>query len=137
VNDIFAFLVGRGTLDDKGHCLASRTRDHVLADEDARDERRKSSRTLTDRPAVLRAGELTLEGTIRDASAGGVFMSTHLLIEIGERGVLHLGGLGGVDIAVQVVWLRGNAHEEGPGMGLCYDDDPERRDAFATELRRP
>ncbi len=104
----------------------------MLAEQDAEGERRRSGRSSVERPATLRSGELTLEGVIRDASAGGVFLATQLLIEIGERGIL---GLEGVEVAVQVVWLRGNAHDSGPGMGLCYDDDPERRDAFAAVLR--
>jgi hypothetical protein len=104
----------------------------VLAEE-SRDERRQSRRLLSQRTATLRAGELTLPGEIRDCSAGGVFFATQLLIEIGERGSLTLGD---VEISVQVVWLRGNAHEEGPGMGLCFDDDAERRDAFAAALSR-
>jgi hypothetical protein len=108
-----------------------RTTDHLLVDEDASDDRRQSRRLPFTRTATLRTGELTLTGEIRDRSAGGVFLATQLLIEIGERGVLVVDG---VSVAVQVVWLRGNAHEDGPGMGLCFDDDPERRDAIAALL---
>jgi len=104
--------------------LSRRTGDPLLAtgqgDADARDERRGAQRHPVDRPARLRAGELTLEGTLRDVAPGGVFLATHLLIEIGERGELLVGNL---EVPVQVVWLRGNAHESGPGMGLVFTDD--------------
>ena len=109
----------------KAEGLARRTRDPVLAEEPKRDERRRSGRQLVAKPAHLRAGELTLVGVICDLSEGGAFLQTNLLIEVGEHGVLTVEG---VDAAVQVIWLRGNAHEDGPGMGLVFgsQDDAAR-----------
>jgi hypothetical protein len=98
--------------------LARRTPD-LLANESARDERRRTSRSETAFAARLRLGDLLLEGTITDASRGGIFLATHLLVEIGERGTLEVGDL---EVAVQVVWLRGNSHVTGPGMGLTFED---------------
>jgi len=104
---------------EKGDFLARRTRDPVLAEEPTRDERRRSRRQLVATPAHLRAGELTLVGVICDISDTGAFLQTNLLIEIGETGVLIVEG---VEAAVRVIWLRGNAHEDGPGMGLVFAD---------------
>ena len=64
---------------------------------------------------------------------GGVFLATHLLIEVGERGLLVVDEL---EVAVQVVWLRGNAHDDGPGMGLAFEDDADRSDAVVALLTR-
>jgi hypothetical protein len=89
----------------------------VLAEEPTRDERRRSGRVLVATPAHLHAGELSLVGVISDISDGGAFLQTNLLIEVGEHGVLSVAG---VDAAVQVVWLRGNTHPDGAGMGLRF-----------------
>src|SRR5262245_14534102 len=105
----------------------------MLAEKDPRDERRRSRRSVSHRAAMLRTGDLTLTGDLRDHSVGGAFLATQLLIEVGEHGLLTVGD---AEVAVQVVWLRGNAHEEGPGMGLSFDDTPERRDAFLDALDR-
>jgi hypothetical protein len=91
----------------------------VLAEEPERDERRRSRRELVTTPAALRAHELTLYGVLHDLSTGGAFLRTNMLIEIGERGLLIVGE---IEAAVQVVWLRGNAHVEGPGMALAFED---------------
>jgi hypothetical protein len=101
----------------KADFLARRTRDPVLAEEAKRDERRRFGRRLVATPAHLQAGELTLVGVICDVSEGGAFLQTNLLIEVGEHGILTVEG---VTAAVQVVWLRGNAHEDGAGMGLRF-----------------
>ena len=103
--------------------LARRIRDPVFAEDEVRDERRRTARTLVELPAQLRAGDLTLSGVVRDVSSGGAFLSTNLLIEIGEHGTLIVDDL---EIAVQVVWLRGNAHASGPGMGLLFDETGDR-----------
>lgn len=84
-----------------------------------RDERRASGRQPVARPALLRAGDLTLAGVVSDISEGGAFLQTNLLIEVGEGGVLSVEG---IEAAVRVVWLRGNAHEDGAGMGLVFTD---------------
>jgi PilZ domain-containing protein len=112
--------------------LSASTRDPVLA-KDAGDERRHSPRAHASRSALLRCGVLTLGGEITDFSSGGVFLSTQLLVEIGERGLLTVDD---VEIGVQVVWLRGNAHREGPGMGLAFDLDAEKREAILGALSR-
>jgi hypothetical protein len=103
--------------------LARRIRDPLLAEEEVRDERRRTPRAHVLHEARLRAGDLTLAGTIHDAGGGGVFLATNLLIEVGERGTLLTHGL---EVAVQVVWLRGNAHASGPGMGLVFDEPSEQ-----------
>jgi hypothetical protein len=90
----------------------------VLAEDELPDERRRSPRLSVEVAARQRAGYLTLDGVIRDASGGGVFLATQLLIEVGERGTLLIDDL---EIPVQVVWLRGNAHDSGPGMGLLFE----------------
>lgn len=95
----------------------------MFAEDEVRDERRRTPRTLVELPGQLRAGDLTLSGVVRDVSSGGAFLSTNLLIEIGEHGILIVDDL---EIAVQVVWLRGNAHESGPGMGLVFDETGDR-----------
>ena len=104
--------------------MSRRTGDPLLAtgqgDAEARDERRGAQRHPVERPARLRTGELILEGTLRDAAPGGVFIATYLLIEVGERGDLLVEDL---EVPVQVIWLRGNAHPSGPGMGLVFSDD--------------
>lgn len=104
---------------EKGRALARRIRDPLLAEDEVRDERRRAQRTPVDHPARLRAGELLIDGVVRDVAPGGAFLSTHLLIEVGERGTLIVDEL---SISVLVVWLRGNAHASGPGMGLLFDD---------------
>ena len=64
---------------------------------------------------------------MRDISIGGAFFGAQLLIEVGERGFLEVDG---ATIGVEVVWLRGNAHAEGPGMGLLFDADDAARSRF-------
>jgi hypothetical protein len=98
--------------------LSRRTGDPLLANGPG--ERRGAARLSVEQPARLRVADLTLEGTIRDVATGGVFLATQLLIEVGERGELIVGD---TVVAVQVVWLRGNAHPSGPGMGLAFVDD--------------
>jgi Tfp pilus assembly protein PilZ len=109
----------------KGRSLDSRTRDPVLAEETKRDERRRSGRHAVAKTALLRAGELTLAGVICDISDGGAFLQTNLLIEVGEHGVITVDE---IEAPVQVIWLRGNAHEDGAGMGLRFAsaDDASR-----------
>jgi PilZ domain len=111
--------------------LARRTRDRILASEPAREERRRSRRDPVSRPARLRAADLTIEGTVRDSSTGGAFFGTQLLIEVAETGLLVVDGR---EIAVEVVWLRGNAHEDGPGMGLSFAADEAARQSFHRRL---
>ena len=117
---------------EKGEGLSRRTGDPVLAnDGDPRDERRRARRASADVPARLRAAELTLEGTITDVGAGGVFLATRLLIEIGERGELLVGDRAAL---VQVVWQRGSGQPPGPGMGLAFVDDDARVAALLALL---
>jgi DNA-binding CsgD family transcriptional regulator len=91
-----------------------------VGDEDARDERRRAVRAIASVDARLAAGDLVIEGVITDIALGGVFFAARVVIEVGERGRLLLDDL---DVGVQVMWLRGNAHLAGPGMGLAFDDD--------------
>jgi Tfp pilus assembly protein PilZ len=91
----------------------------VRAEKPMRDERRASGRQPVARPALLRAGDLTLAGVVSNVSEGGAFLQTNLLIEVGESGILSIEG---VEAPVRVVWLRGNAHEDGAGMGLTFAD---------------
>jgi len=111
--------------------LARRTRDHILASEPAREERRRSQRDPVSRPGRLRAADLVIEGTVQDSSAGGVFFGTQLLIEVAETGFLNVDG---AEIAVEVVWLRGSSHDAGPGMGLSFSVDDAARLAFHRRL---
>lgn len=55
-------------------------------------------------------------------SVGGAFLRSNLLIELGEHGVLVVEG---AVARVSVVWLRGNGHPDGPGMGLAFDSVDE------------
>ncbi len=103
----------------------------MLLSQAPRVERRGSGRRPVSRPALLRAGELVLRGEIQDVSGGGAFLGTQLLIEVGERGVLEVGG---ASIAVEVVWLRGAAHAHGPGMGLIFGGDAAERERFVQML---
>ncbi len=89
----------------------------MLAGDDERGERRGARRMPAGRAVRLRSADLILEGTLVDVSAGGAFVATQLLIEVGERGRLMLDEL---EVGVRVVWLRGNAHVDGPGMGLAF-----------------
>lgn len=98
-----------------------------------RDERRRTLRTPVDHPARLRAGDLLIDGVVRDVGGGGAFLSTHLLIEVGERGTLIVDDLA---TSVLVVWLRGNAHASGPGMGLVFDDSDDNLAQVIAKLER-
>jgi PilZ domain-containing protein len=111
--------------------LATRTRDPILASEPAREERRRSQRDPVAHAARLRAGDLTIEGEVQDVSTGGVFFGTQLLIEVAEKGFLSAGG---DEIAVEVVWLRGSAHGDGPGMGLAFAAGDGERARFHRRL---
>jgi len=115
----------------EGLNLARRTRDHILASEPAREERRRGRRDPVSRPARLRAADLVIEGTVQDSSTGGAFFGTQLLIEVAETGFLVVDG---AEIAVEVVWLRGSAHDAGPGMGLSFVADEAARLAFHRRL---
>ncbi len=87
-------------------------------------ESRRSSRSAAAATARLTSGELTLPGTLQNVGAGGVFLATQLLIEIGEEGVLALdSGDGEASVAVRVVWIRYSNHLDGPGMGLRFEGD--------------
>jgi len=110
--------------------MARRTRDVA---EKVRDDRRRSRRQPLACAAVLRAGDLTLSGELRDVSADGAFLGTQLLIEIGERGTLEVGG---ATIDVEVVWLRGMSHTDGPGMGLAFAEDAAARERLERALGR-
>jgi hypothetical protein len=103
----------------------------VLAEQARRDERRRSRRETVALPARLRAGELTIRGELVDLSARGTFLATRLLVEVGERGVLEVDGH---SIAVEVVWLRGNAGDDGPGMGLVFEAETAERERFRRRL---
>ena len=83
------------------------------------------------RPARLRSADLVIEGTVQDSSSGGAFFGTQLLIEVAETGFLTVDG---VEIAVEVVWLRGISHHDGPGMGLSFAADEPARLAFHRRL---
>ena len=106
-----------------------RTRD--VAEKVVRAERRRGRRQALACPAIVRAGDLTLEGEVTDLSTDGAFVATKLLIEVGERGLLEAGG---DVIAVEVVWLRGCADGDGPGMGLAFVDGEEAGERFHRRL---
>jgi hypothetical protein len=87
-----------------------------------RDEKRRSPRIGVAFPAQLRSQDLTLEGEVVDVGQGGVFMRTRLLIEIGECGTLTLSHeCTTASVPVRVIWLRGAAAADGPGMGLSFE----------------
>jgi hypothetical protein len=109
--------------------MVRRTRE--VAEKMVRAERRRSRRLPLLCPAVVRAGDLTLEGQVVDLSTGGVFIASRLLIEIGERGVLEVDG---DTVAIEVVWLRGCADGEEPGMGLAFSGDDTARERFHRRL---
>lgn len=99
----------------------------------ARDiDRRRMPRVPVDREASLRVGDLRLPGRVLDVGAGGVFLRTDLLVEVGERGQLETEGAAAV--AVRVVWLRGAAHTLGPGLGLAFDARDPNGERAALEL---
>jgi len=88
-------------------------------------DNRRFARAAAIGTARLKSGDLTLPGTLQNVGAGGVFLSTHLLIEIGEQGVLTVATPDGeIAVRVQVVWIRYSNHLDGPGMGLRFEDDP-------------
>ena len=99
--------------------------------EEAQKERRRAARAIAQVPASLRAGDLVAYGTITDIAPGGVFFATRVVIEVGERGTLVVDEH---EIDVQVMWLRGNAHPSGPGMGLAFDDDLDKATALYDRL---
>ena len=79
-------------------------------------------------PALLRVGVLSVEGTVRDVGAGGLFLSSHVLVEAGEHGQLELPGL--APVRVRMVWTRGSQHPLGQGLGMAFearDLEEERR----------
>jgi Tfp pilus assembly protein PilZ len=103
------------------------------------EERRRSPRALASHPATLRSGELLLEGELVDAGRDGVFLQTKLLVEVGERCLLALVGSGAAStpVPVRVVWLRGAANGQAPGMGLAFEvpaDAAETRSAVDALL---
>lgn len=81
-------------------------------------ENRRAPRTVVVGPARFHAGDLTIPGNLVNAGSGGVFLSTMLVIEVGEEGTLVLGD--GTQAAVRVVWVRASHDAEGPGMGLAF-----------------
>src|SRR5262245_32407748 len=96
-------------------------------------ERRRAERYYVDVLAQLRVGELTMTGTIRDVAEGGLFLSTRLLVEVGEHGSLYLGS-DDTAVPVRVVWVRGKAHEQGPGLGLEFEQPDPAGERLAIEF---
>jgi hypothetical protein len=82
--------------------------------------RRRGRRAPVAEAAALRAGDLTLHGTLSNLSEGGAYLSTRILIEVGEAGVLESCG---ACVDVEVVWLRGAGHDRPAGMGLIFTSD--------------
>lgn len=100
------------------------------------DERRHGPRRVLARRVVLRFGDLEFPGTIKNASGGGLFVESLLLVETGERGTVCLED--GDPIGCRVVWMRQFTHEEGPGLGLLFDgadaSEEARALAWVTEI---
>ena len=100
------------------------------------DERRYGPRRLLACPVMMRFGNLEFPGTIRNASGGGLFVESLLLVETGEQGTVSLPG--GEAIGCRVVWMRQFTHEEGPGIGLLFDGEDaaqeERARAWVTGI---
>lgn len=111
----------------------SQFKDDPLASDETREERRAAARAIAELPATLQTGELHLDGTITDVAPGGVFYATRVVIEVGERGTLIVDEH---QVDVQVMWLRGNHHPSGPGMGLAFEDEPEKIRRLYERLAR-
>jgi hypothetical protein len=87
-----------------------------------RDRRATVTRTPIFVGATLELDVVTLTGTARDLSTGGVFFATSAPLAPGLRG--HLSRTGGGDpIPVTVCWRRGEDDEPGKpaGLGLAFE----------------
>ena len=122
-----ALVRARRTSSARNAVVAQAVAADAIADSEPDKEQRRSRRQPIARPALLAVGDLTIHGVLQDVSDGGGFLSTRLLIEVGERGVLTVDGTA---IGVEVVWLRGNAEESGPGMGLVFEGPAAERERF-------
>ena len=91
-------------------------------------DRRREPRVTLSCPALLRVGVLSVGGTVRDVGVGGLFLSSDVLVEAGERGQLELPEL--APVGVRIVWTRGSTHPLGQGIGMAFEQrnlDEERR----------
>jgi hypothetical protein len=105
-------------------------------------DRRRGERVQVHVPAKIRSNELTIYGDILDVGAGGVFLSTGVLIEEGERGLLTIEPAPGErprpteGVEIIVVWSRPYTHPLGAGLGLKFEmsDKPSERRALEMLL---
>ena len=124
-----------GTLDPVLQELRSELRDRLPVSPamPQRDiDRRKQARVPIERTVVLRVGVLSVEGLVIDIGAGGLFVSSNVLVEAGELGQVELDGVDAV--AVRVVWTRGSSHPLGQGLGLSFETRDVKEERRALEL---
>jgi hypothetical protein len=124
-----------GTLDPVLAELRSELRDRlparpVMPQRDI--DRRRQVRVTLARPAVLRVGVLSVGGLVLDVGAGGLFLSSNVLVEAGERGQLELAGVD--PVGVRIVWTRGSLHPLGQGIGMAFEQRDMKEERRALEL---
>ena len=95
-------------------------------------DQRRHVRVTVSRPALLRVGVLSVPGVVLDVGAGGLFLSSHVLVEAGELGQIELDGVD--PVAVRIVWTRGSSHPMGQGLGMAFEARDLREERRALEL---
>ena len=97
---------------------------------------RRAPRVPVDQPARLCLGDLVLDGTIENVSVTGLLFKTGVIVEVGERGALHLQS-DGVDAPVRVVWHRLDLQVQTVGLGLAFESsDPTTEERVLLTLNR-
>lgn len=84
------------------------------------DRRTSATRTPIFVGATLELDVVSVSGTARDLSTGGVFFATAAPLAPGLRGHLARAG-GGEPIPVQVRWRRGDEPGKPAGIGLAFE----------------
>ncbi len=95
-------------------------------------DRRRQVRVAVARPALLRVGTLSVPGVVLGVGAGGVFLSSHVLVEEGELGQIEMDGVD--PVAVRIAWTRGAGHPLGMGMGMAFEARDLREERRSLEL---
>jgi hypothetical protein len=95
-------------------------------------DRRRHVRVVVSRPAVLRVGVLSVGGTVLEVGAGGLFLASHVLVEVGEHGQIELEGH--APVRVRISWTRGQTHPLGQGLGMAFELRDVKEERRALEL---
>jgi Tfp pilus assembly protein PilZ len=101
-------------------------------------EKRKNPRLRVNHPARIRIDDLIVRGQIQDVGAGGMFVRTDVLVEVGEKGAISLVHENGVliseEVPVRVIWTCNGVHPNGAGLGLAFEVRDPALEKKALEL---